>query len=281
MEQTEQTQLTYAEKNRKAVILFLIIVISISAIVETVTIITGIMAFVALMMWAPALAAFIAKQKYFKGEKGVLLFKKCKWKYIGLGLLYPLIYLGLPYVIYWIANPGTLQMGNATVPFLVVSALIGIPISLITALGEEIGWRGFLVPRMVQWLGLEKTLLITGLIWSLWHCPLLISGMYMPGTPVWYKVPVFVILIGTSSAIFSILTLRCKSVWPAALMHAAHNDFDQTIFAPITTGDNKMFWVSETGLVTLAVVIVLTAWVYLSYKKSLQAQIQQDEAQSA
>ena len=47
-----------------------------------------------------------------------------------------------------------------------------------------------------------------------------------------------------------------NSVWPAAFLHAAHNNFDQAVFGVITRGDNMMYYVSETGFLT-----IICAWV--------------------
>lgn len=253
------------DTNKKAVKLFLIITIALSVVWETVIIITGFMGFAIFLMWVPALAAWIAKRTYFKDEKHALLFSKCHIKYVAMALILPLVYIGVPYVIYWIVNPDSMQIVWS--PMILVMALVGVITGMMTALGEEIGWRGFLVPRLLTFLGLEKTLLLTGLIWGLWHCPILISGVYMPGTPVWYKVPMFLIIIGGVGVMIGILTLRSKSVWPAAVMHAAHNTFDQMIFGEGTVGASKMFFVSETGIITAVLTTALAVWMYISYKK--------------
>ena len=56
--------------------------------------------------------------------------------------------------------------------------------------------------------------------------------------------------------ISGVLAYKSKSIWPSTFLHAAHNNFDQGVFGLITGGDDKMFYVSETGLVT-----VFCAWV--------------------
>lgn len=258
---------TKNDNQSKAIRLFLIITISFSILVEAFIIRTGAMGMTAILMWLPALGALIVKLVYFRKEKGILGFRKCSLKYIGLALLLPLIYIGIPYAIYWMVNPESLTFQPSESFFFLL--LFGVPIAMNTALGEEIGWRGFLVPALMKKFGLMKTLLLSSLIWGLWHCPILISGLYMPGTPLWFKLPMFCIIIGAVGFIVGILTLRAKSVWPAALLHAAHNDYDQMLFAPYTVSDNKMFWVSETGILTAVIAVGLAVWMYRSYKKSL------------
>ena len=88
------------------------------------------------------------------------------------------------------------------------------------------------------------------------HLPILISGLYMPGTPAWYSVPAFLFMIIPVGMIYGIITIKTKSIWPAIFLHAAHNTFDQLIFGTVTVANNKMFFVSETGIFT-----IIFAWI--------------------
>ncbi len=63
--------------------------------------------------------------------------------------------------------------------------------SVSSALGEEIGWRGFLVPELSKATSFTLTSLISGIVWSLWHYPILIYGDYNAGTPTWYGLTCF------------------------------------------------------------------------------------------
>lgn len=186
------------------------------------------------------------------------------FKWILLSCINPILYIGIPYVIFWIIFPDSLDMDGTLVIKLLVMSVLGIFIGLLTALGEEIGWRGYFVPVLLERLGLNKALLFTSLFWGAWHLPILLSGLYMPGTPVWYKVPAFLLLIVPVGMIAGLLSVKTKSVWPAAFLHAAHNTFDQTIFGSLTVADNKMYFVSETGVLT-----IICAWILavVFYKK--------------
>lgn len=186
------------------------------------------------------------------------------FKWILLSCINPILYIGIPYVIFWIIFPDSLDMDGTLVIKLLVMSVLGIFIGLLTALGEEIGWRGYFVPALLERLGLNKALLFTSLFWGAWHLPILLSGLYMPGTPVWYKVPAFLLLIVPVGMIAGLLSVKTKSIWPAAFLHAAHNTFDQTIFGPLTVADNKMYFVSETGVLT-----IICAWILavVLYKK--------------
>ncbi|RDU25208.1 CPBP family intramembrane glutamic endopeptidase [Anaerosacchariphilus polymeriproducens] len=253
---------------KKSIMLFLIITLTISAMIEIIIINTKSMDATEILMWTPALGAFITKKIYYKNKKYVLGFKKCKWKYIWMGILFPIVYLGIPYIIFWIVYPNTLQFQMT--PEFILFLVLGIPISLTTALGEEIGWRGFMVPKMFKAWGLNKMLIISSLIWGIWHLPIILAGLYLPGTPIIFKVPMFLVNIGSVSVIIAILTLRSKSVWPAALLHAAHNAYDQLMFGHYTVSDIKMYYVSETGILTSVLTVGIAVYMYLSYVKSFK-----------
>lgn len=94
-------------------------------------------------------------------------------------------------------------------------------INVLFALGEELGWRGFLLPRLLP-LGQWKAVLWSGLIWGLWHMPAVIQGLNYPGYPVLgiFMMIVFCLLLGT---ILAWLYINTRSPWVAALAHGAVN----------------------------------------------------------
>ncbi|MGW5875914.1 CPBP family intramembrane glutamic endopeptidase [Nocardiopsis terrae] len=95
-------------------------------------------------------------------------------------------------------------------------------INLIPALGEELGWRGWLLPKLMP-LGTLPALLATGVIWGLWHAPLILLGYNYADAPGWLGLTAMVLMCTLVGALFGWLRLRSGSVWPAALAHAAFN----------------------------------------------------------
>lgn len=96
-------------------------------------------------------------------------------------------------------------------------------LNLVPCLGEEWGWRGYLLPKLAARMNFLPAVLLTGLIWGLWHAPIVIAGHnYGKAYPLLGIVAmcVFCIVVGT---LFSYLTLRVKSCWPAVLAHGAVN----------------------------------------------------------
>ena len=253
----------------KSLITFFGLVIILSLAAETWIVTGGPDWMYFVLMWIPAFSAIIAsavslkddKEKFslksFLSELGI---RKCRIRYILLAVLIPLIYLLIPYMVYWKTHPDNFGYTGVDLPVVLKDCLpmmvIGIFPNIISAMGEEIGWWGYMLPALTKRSNLVKALIISGLFWACWHLPLLAFGDYMTGAPVWYKLPAFVLCILPVGIIIGGLTYLSRSVWPAAFLHAAHNNFDQAVFGVITRGDDMMYYVSETGLLT-----IICAWV--------------------
>lgn len=234
-----------------------------SASLDSLIISTGQMYYAVLLVWIPALSAGIVKLKYNRKEKNVFRFSKCKLRYVVMALVVPFVYIGMPYCIYWVINPSSIQIAWSV--NIISEVVLGMLSGMVLTLGEEIGWRGFLVPNIVRLFGVKKALLVSGLIWGAWHCPLVLSGIYLPGVAIWYAVPIFMIVITAVGVMIGILTIRSQSIWPAVLMHAAHNCYDQNIFGAGTIGVNKIYFVSEAGMITAVLVVIMAIWMYKKY----------------
>ncbi|MCB2292703.1 CPBP family intramembrane metalloprotease [Clostridium algoriphilum] len=279
-------------KEKKSVIAFLIITFVLSSIVYVIWIRGGEAAtrtgISAILMWCPAVAAFIVRGKYYKKEK-LLGMNKCKLSFILAAIAAPIIYLGLSYGIYWLVNRGsftgdlyslssisssyTAKLNHRSV-VTVITLIIAIFTSIIAAAGEEIGWRGFLLPQMAKIWNVKVAVIVSGLIWAVWHMPIMIAGLYLPGTPLWYKLPMFVIEIIAITVIMAVLRLKSKSVWPAILLHASHNYFDQAIFGTLTNSINKVYYVGETGIITVIAMILVAIGTVMLFRKNMQTGLQ-------
>lgn len=122
----------------------------------------------------------------------------------------------------------SLPAGVPAPPTIVVllSQLIALPfaaatINAVMAFGEELGWRGFLVPALRQY-GTWPALLISGAVWGLWHAPLILLG-YNFARP---DLAGLLFMVGGCVAwgvLLGWLRLRSASVWPAVFAHGAMN----------------------------------------------------------
>jgi membrane protease YdiL (CAAX protease family) len=104
----------------------------------------------------------------------------------------------------------------------VLAFTLAIPFNMIFAFGEEFGWRSYLLLRLAP-LGGVPAAIITGIVWGLWHAPLIIlNGYNYPGHPM-LGVIVMVVFTVALSMIFTWLRFRSGSVWPSTLAHGAIN----------------------------------------------------------
>ena len=103
-----------------------------------------------------------------------------------------------------------------------VSIPIGAFVNLIPALGEELGWRGWLLPKLMP-LGPVGAIVVSGVIWGVWHAPVVLLGYNYPTAPGWLGVAMMTGMCIVLGGIFGWLRLRSDSVWPAALAHGALN----------------------------------------------------------
>ncbi len=115
------------------------------------------------------------------------------------------------------------------------AALLGPLLNFINCFGEEWGWRGYLLPKMqetklYQKHGILPVLLITGVIWGLWHAPLTMLGhnygIGYPGYPFTGILAMCVFCV-TMGILFSYITIRTGSCLPAVLAHGSLNGFVQ------------------------------------------------------
>ncbi len=202
-------------------------------------------------MFCPGIAAVIIKILFYRNE-AVLGLRLCGTKYIVLSFLIPLIYFGASYGIFLFFNKDSFTGEVYTRD---AAALIMIFISsLVSAAGEEIGWRGFLLPRLAGVLDFKKAAVISGLIWSLWHFPILIYYL-SESLSMWFQLAMFTAEITLIGVIMAYFRFASKSVFPAIVLHASHNYFDQIIFGPMTSSPVASYYAGETGVITLVLVL--------------------------
>ncbi|HWA89359.1 MAG TPA: CPBP family intramembrane glutamic endopeptidase [Rhizomicrobium sp.] len=99
------------------------------------------------------------------------------------------------------------------------------------AMGEELGWRGFLQGALTQKLGTARGIALLGLIWSFWHLPGLLAGYNYPQYPVLGAFVLFPVMLVAVSFFLGWLTIRTGTFWPAAIAHGAGNSIEEGVFA--------------------------------------------------
>jgi membrane protease YdiL (CAAX protease family) len=206
-------------------------------------------------MWAPALAAF-ACCAFLHVPLDFLGFHWPGTRAMTWGYLLPVAYATTAYLLVWFtglapadfagfahASQNLLQIETgAGVLNAILILTFGVLQSAVSATGEEIGWRGFLVSALAQHLNFTGVALVSGIIWALWHFPLILFGTYSSPAPKWVALLCFTIMIVATGAMAAWLRLKSGSVWPAALLHACHNAVIQWLFDSMTLETGRASW---------------------------------------
>lgn len=127
------------------------------------------------------------------------------------------------------------------------------------AAGEEIGWRGYMLTRLVD-SGIRAPILISGLAWGLWHTPLILSGQYASGPHPILSTCLFLVGIVAAGYVFAWLRLSSGSIWPCIWGHGAWNAVVQGAFDRSTAG--RSVWVGESGVLTAGMLILFAVVLY-------------------
>lgn len=239
-------------------------------------------------MWAPALGNILTRLVTREGWHDAKLKPRLRrgWPYWLAAIFLPAVLTIIGAVVFFLLFPqyfdpelGVLQsmLGESAslmpVPLwglVVIQVVQGILLSpIINSLftfGEEFGWRGYLQPKLMP-LGGRRTMLLMGVIWGVWHWPVIAMGhnygFGYPGAPwtgllamVW-----FTLVIGT---FLGWATLRGSSVWPAVLGHAAINGIAGLAVIVMQGEPNPLLGPLPVGLIGSAGFTLLALWLFLS-----------------
>lgn len=236
------------------------------------------------LMWCPGFAGIVTALIFRRNLKGFgWLPGNLKW--LLLAYFIPIAYSLVTYSVIWTSglggfpNPAYLKdvlsrFPQATVALSVARHLLDLMVisfipGLLKPLGEEIGWRGFLVPQLSKTFSYAKVSIIVGIIWAVWHYPAILCTDYNIGTPAWCAIPCFTILVIEVSFVSAWLRLRSKSLWPCVLLHSSHNAIVQEFFTPITIDKGyTKFFIDEFG-VGLVIAAGVVAWLFWKHRDSI------------
>lgn len=140
----------------------------------------------------------------------------------------------------------------------------GFLINFFLAFGEELGWRGYLQPRLIQ-TGFKYPYALCGLIWAGWHLPFLWL-VFNPNSPSYAPV-LFTINITLLGIISGKLWRKSGSIWIPTLLHAAHNLFNFELLAAIVICNQCDLIVGENGLLMGLIYASIAGWMVRSTKR--------------
>jgi membrane protease YdiL (CAAX protease family) len=241
------------------------------------------------VMFFPGISALIVRKFINKECFKDPMMKFGSWKpYLQVSLFIPLLYI-IIYVVTGLFYPPDFTLktfmtlaGIEEMPFdtssfilvLFIFTLVVAPIiNFIPALGEEFGWRGYLLPKLLP-LGREKALVISGIIWGLWHLPFVFLIGYKSYPDKIVGGLIFTALITLLGIYIGALALKNKSTLLASYMHGIFNAQDHGIWTIINPNYNHLIGGAE-GLIGV-IVLLPVALYYLRKTDSVLPSISPD-----
>lgn len=230
----------------------------------------------AIAMFLPAICVFITRLITREGFKNTYLIpdlKNGKYKYYLLTWFAPplLVFAGtvlyflcfgsdysadMEYIIATYAGQGVTGltpevMKKTAISQGITAVIIGPVINCITCFGEEWGWRGYLLPKLSRRLKFVPLMIVTGVIWGLWHVPLIIEGhnygMDYTGYPI-LGIAAMILFCFSIGTLLSYATLKSGSCIPAIIGHGAVNSISAIGIFYTKSGGKLLFGPLPTGI---------------------------------
>lgn len=214
---------------------FIVVLVTLSTLIASIGVITdlALVQIATIYMFTPAVAALFVMRRYDIGSAAVgIRLGRIRWLAVSVLSLFPIILVAiilsiiLPDVGFApFADPvsGLPPMGPiaSVLTFVLVIIGAGITVNALFAVGEELGWRGYLLWELAP-LGFWPASGVIGLAWGFWHAPLIIGGYNYPGFPI---VGVFVMAAAclAFSPLYTYLVLRAQSLLAAVFFHGTFN----------------------------------------------------------
>ena len=205
----------------------------------------------------------VTRDGYSRASWGALGLQRVGLRSWPLALLIPLLVLSIAFGLVWssgvaqVTMPAEYTLG--VLPLVFVNVLV---MACVFALSEQLGFRGYLLPRLTQ-LGTARSLLLSGLLHGVWHLPLLLlTPYYHSGGNRLVVVSLFLLTMTASGVFFGYLRLTSGSIWPPTLAHGAFNTF-WTLFSQFTIASSPLaleYLAGESGVLTLVGTALVAAW---------------------
>ena len=229
------------------------------------------------IMWIPGLVS-LAYRKIAKLGFNDIGWKVGPLKYSALAFFVPLAVAAISYAIYWKTgisdfvpvSPEILAKKNVDSGAMLIAKFYPLLFLMgcFAALGEEIGWRGFLIPKLYN-TRIRHPLLVSSLIWGVWHFPLILWGGYASSSLPLVSILLFTIVIIAAGVFVGWVRMMSGSVWTAMIYHGAHNLFLQTAFEVFNKpGPHSEFLGGESGVIPCTVYFILLGIGYLILRRS-------------
>lgn len=252
-------------------------------------------------MGAPAVAHVLTRLITREGWQNVGLRPKIRrsWPFWLAAWFLPAVFTVLGAAVYFLIFPadfdpkltyvksllnqyGAAGAGFTPLTLILIQTVQGILLSpLLNGLftfGEEFGWRAYLLPKLMP-LGGRRAVLVSGVIWGVWHWPIIAMGhnygLDYPGYP-WLGMLMMVLVTIGLGSFLSWVTLRAGSVWPAVIGHGAINGISALAILVLLPGaGNVLLGPMPVGIIGMIAWILATVLIFASRKALQPAEVSQ------
>lgn len=222
-------------------------------------------------MLTPSIGSLLTRLVTKEGMESSLLRINFKGngKYYLLGIFIPLLYslisavIAIPALNVSFNGDVLSEAGVSPVGYIAILFInIAVSFSLFPIfLGEELGWRGYLFPKLKMVMSRPAAYVVSGIIWGVWHTPAIIDGLNFGRDYAGYPfvgILLMCLFCICTGIIFTWLTEKTNSVYPAAFAHAVNNNAAPLITSLTISGDNVLqnFAVGISGVLVLAIICI-------------------------
>ena len=193
------------------------------------------------------------------------------WRAWPLAVIAPAAVLSGSYGLAWLVGVLSLSFEDDAL----INLVINIAIASLYAALEEIGWRGYMLRRLGR-DGSIRTALLVGFLHGVWHLPLmLLTTTYNPAGNPLVTVPIFLAVLTAAGLIYAYLLWISGSLWPVIIAHGTLNAMLGTFQRAAVVPDPApaAYVTGETGVFTLALVVLVAVAVGRRYARAAKAQL--------
>lgn len=229
------------------------------------------------LLLAPMLAALITRYIYRRNVRdlGWKLMKteaQPRWwhwdnsRFLGLSYALPPLIGVLVYGLTWAFLPGSFSTEDDASGILlafVSAATVGFLFLFVLSIGEEVEWRGFLLPELTKSTCFPVAAVISGLVWAMWHYPLIFFAPEVfdfGNLPLYFAVPMFTLSLIAVSFFLGWLRMKTGSVWPAVIAHGSHNSITLSFFNDLTSQSGSAPYIAGEAGIGLLIVWGIVAY---------------------
>lgn len=202
-------------------------------------------------MMIPSIAHLITRLVTKEGFKNTYLGLNTKGKmgYFTASVIVPLAYSALTVFLIWAIFMNDISLGDTFNNVNLQSVglfLIQLSYSVICffpAFGEEWGWRGYMMPKLMELMPKPVAVIVGGIIWGLWHAPLTVAGhnfgVDYPGYP-FVGIGMMCLMCTVMNAFMTLLTEKTKSIYPTTFVHAVNNNLNMGVLFSLFSNEEAV-----------------------------------------